>query len=232
MAGAFIQAGMGVGLNVVTMMVFPLFFTINESVGLSIAMGSAAAAYLTYRYRKKIRMRLILPCALTAMAVSAVFTLVSVGLDQRLVKVLLGILFIILSIYFVALSDRIHISGTMKSGVLMGGVAGFANGLFGIGGPPVALYFAAAIEDNMEYVASIQCFFMFLNVVGITLRAKTGAYFPGSLPLIPIGWISGVAGTAAGVRFFSKLPQKLVRKLVYAVIGVSGLATILQALIF
>lgn len=229
--GAFLQSGVGIGLNMTMMLIFPLLFSMNSSVGISVLISMASGVYLVARLWKKVQWKLIVPCALVSIAIGAFFTFYSVGWNPKIIKVLLGAMFVFLAVYSMFYSDKIHLKPTLPVGLTMGAVSGVSNGLFGIGGPPVGLYLAAAIDDNEAYVASIQGYFLLLNIMSITMRAITGAYFKGSLPVIVAGWVAAVLGTALGVPFFAKLPKNLVRMMVYGIIGVSGLVTIIQTLL-
>ena len=218
--GAIIQTGLGLGLTVVAMMIFPMFFSINTSVAMITSIGSASAIYLFIRYFKKIQWRLV----------TALFIVISVSANQGLLKIILGCVLIALAIYFAFFSDKIRIKASVASGLFCGGFSGISGGLFGLAGPPLGLYLSAAIPDNESYVATIQTYFLFVNFITIFLRGSYGAFSPDILKLIVIGWAAAIIGTLIGIRFFRLLPATLVRKLVYLVIALSGLWTVIQAL--
>ena len=228
--GAIIQTGLGLGLTVVAMMIFPMFFSINTSVAMITSIGSASAIYLFIRYFKKIQWRILLPCALSGWLVTALFIVISVSANQGLLKIILGCVLIALAIYFAFFSDKIRIKASVASGLFCGGFSGISGGLFGLAGPPLGLYLSAAIPDNESYVATIQTYFVFVNFITIFLRGSYGALSPDILKLIVIGWAAAIIGTLIGIRFFRLLPASLVRKLVYLVIALSGLWTVIQAL--
>ena len=103
------------------------------------------------------------------------------------------------------------------------------NGLFGVGGPPAALYLMASLQEIRPYIATIQTYFLISNVFTLAVRSMTGAVHIVHLPLIVVGWGCAAAGVFVGIRLSGHLPERLTKRLVYAMIGVSGLATIVQS---
>lgn len=110
----------------------------------------------------------------------------------------------------------------------MGTLSGVMGGLFGMQGPPAVLYFLASSERKEEYMALVQCYFLIGNVVMTVYRAHSGF-------LTPVVWQSWcwcmpavLVGTWIGAKVFRMIPVKVLRKIIYAYMGVSGL----MALIF
>ena len=104
------------------------------------------------------------------------------------------------------------------------------KGLFGLGGPPVALYFMASMDDTRQYVASIQTYFFFSNVTTVFVRMATGAFQFFHLPLVLCGWLCAAAGTWLGMKTSGLFSERLLKRLAYLFIGLSGLSLVINAL--
>jgi uncharacterized protein len=63
--------------------------------------------------------------------------------------------------------------GTVAS-TAVGAASGFANGAFGIGGPPVVLFYFASPAGNIAGRASLIAFFLATDIIGLTFQAREG----------------------------------------------------------
>ena len=172
----------------------------------------------------------MLPVTAISLTVSTITTLCSLKAEQKVLKIILGVVLILLSVYFARFADRIHIQASRRNSVLMGTLAGVGNGLFGLGGPPVALYFMASMDDTRQYVASIQTYFFFSNVTTVFVRMATGAFQFFHLPLVLCGWLCAAAGTWLGMKTSGLFSERLLKRLAYLFIGLSGLSLVINAL--
>ncbi len=230
-AGTFIQVNIGFGVGVVNMVFFPMLFPFPTAVALNVSIATAAALFVTVGHWRYIQWKTMLPVLAVVLAISTAAILLSLQAEQAFLKIALGAVFIGLSIYFYRFADRISIKPSLRNGLFMGILAGLGNGLFGISGPPAALYFMASLPGKQEYLASIQAFVLFSNIGTLGVRAATGSLRLTHLPLVAVGWVGAAFGMWMGFKMFNKLPEALTKKLVYAFVGVSGAVTIVQAVL-
>ena len=229
-AGSFLQVHIGLGLGILCMTLFPILFPLSTAVGLNVAIASVSALYIMFSRWREIQWSTILPVTVISLTVSTMTTLCSLRVEQKVLKIILGSILILLALYFAWFADRIHILASRRNGVIMGLLAGVGNGLFGLGGPPVALYFMASVDDTQQYVASIQTYFFFSNVVTAVVRAASGAFEPAHTPLIVIGWVCTALGTWVGLRTSGLRPKRILRRLAYIFIALSGLTLVINSL--
>ncbi|MDY0289446.1 MAG: sulfite exporter TauE/SafE family protein [Sphaerochaeta sp.] len=232
LVGAFLQANIGFGFPIIAMIVFPRFFAFSTAVTLTQLIAMASTGYLTVRYWKKIQWRTLTPLLATSLVIAAFVTVFSLSVDGGKLVIILGIALAAISLYFVAFSASIQIKARPRNGLLMGTIAGFGNGLFGIGGPPVALYLLPSVPGKLEYLATIQAYFFFCNMESIGIRIWNGALVVEQLYLIPLGWIAIGLGTFLGLKLFDVIPASLLKRIVYLFVGLSGLWIIIEALWF
>ncbi|MDT4763404.1 sulfite exporter TauE/SafE family protein [Sphaerochaeta sp. PS] len=229
--GAFLQANIGFGFPIVAMILFPRFFPFSTAVTLTQLIAMASTGYLTAKYWNKIQWKALFPLLFASLAVAAFVTLFSLKVEQGKLVIVLGISLVLIALYFSIFSQSIHIQAKACNGLLMGTLAGFGNGLFGIGGPPVALYLLPALPGKLEYLATIQAYFFFCNLESIVIRTLNGALVVEQLYLIPLGWVVIGLGTFFGLKLFDKIPSHILKRIVYLFVGLSGLWIVVEALL-
>lgn len=230
-AGAFIQTNIGFGLPLIAMLFLPMFLPFSTSVALYQIVGTAGMLYLVLHYRTFIAWRIMLPLLGVSLLTGMAVTLFSMGMEKGVLIVILGAALIIISIFSVWFSERISVRPTPRNGALLGFIAGIGNGLFGISGPPVAIYLLAGIDEKRAYLVTLQTFFLISNITTIAIRTGAGAVTLSHIPLILSGWTGIAVGTFFGLKLFERLPKQLLKKLVYGFVGVSGAWMIAQELL-
>jgi len=224
----FLQTSIGFGFAVFAMAIFPLIYPYGTAIALMQAIGLANTFFLTVRFHRSIRWRTMLPLLIPTLAFGLLFTFVSFSMDTRLLRIALGCVLALLSLYFFRFAATVSIQPTLSNGVAMGVVSGISNGLFGIGGPPAALYLLPAIGEKTAYLATIQAYFTLCNITNLGLRIAKGALVEGYLVDILIGWIAALVGTLCGLWAFSRVNQNALKRIVYAFIGLNGLWVVVQ----
>ena len=226
---SFVQSSMGFGNAMVLMAFLPFFITFSKA----LAYNQISCLLLTVlvvagRWRK-IRWKVMWPL-IPPMVVSTIFfTFVSLSVDQSVLKIILGLFFIGLALFFL-LSSSIKIRPTVGKGFIIGIITGVSNGLTGIGGPPVALYLRPSLSDNEEYLSTIQAFFLLQGIVGLFLRIGGGVLERGDL--FPVAMIA--AGTSLGAIGGSyaanKVDPRKMQKIVYGFVAMYGLYTVISVI--
>ena len=228
---SLLQAALGFGFAIITMAFLPLLLDYSRALALTQAIGIVSTSYIAIRYRRKTRWDVLAPFLIASLVIGVFFTAFSVKAPGDILFITLGVVLIILAIYFLAFSNKIHITPNKKIGVAMGSVCGVCNGLFALSGPPAALYLLPSIEDKMAYLATIQTYFTIVNIEGLVIRAAMGTLHISDMPLVAAGWVLMLFGAFAGVRIMGLIKADLFKKLVYILIGVNGLWIVISRLI-
>ncbi len=136
---------------------------------------------------------------------------------------------IIVSIYFAFFSKRIKVKTTLPVQVTAGTLSGLMGGFFGMQGPPAVLYFVSSEPDKDRYLAMTQTYFLAGNLMMTLARAYNGFF----TTTVSIGYIYGIAGVFIGNLIgswvFRHLSGSLLKYIIYAYIGISGLTFLLEA---
>lgn len=111
-----------------------------------------------------------------------------------------------------------------------GAASGLANGAFGIGGPPVILFYFASPAGNVAGRASLVAFFLATDVIGLANQSVHGL----------ITWNSGVralmylpallAGVWVGARSFKGTDPSTFRKYVLGILAVLAIVIMVKAI--
>ena len=227
-AGAsFVQrvCGFGFGVFIMTMLPF-LCPSYGEATTLSGLLAAGQSLYvLLFLWRlvtwKRIFLILFSCTIFSYMAIQYV-----ASASDSILQVLLGVVLILLSLYFLFISPKIQVRPTKTLQISMGAASGVMGGLFGMHGPPAVIYFLATENDKNSYMAVCQAYFFLSNVIMTFFRARNGFL----TPFVGWSWLYACVGIVIGTYFgrivFDKIPGEKLRKIIYIYMIFSGIVAI------
>ncbi|MBQ3973785.1 MAG: sulfite exporter TauE/SafE family protein [Lachnospiraceae bacterium] len=230
-AGSCIQSALGFGATMVTMGFLPLIMDYSKAMGISIIMVSISTICISIKYRKSIRWDALIPFVIPTALICGTVNLLSASVSSQVMYLLLGFMFIAVSVFFFVFSSRISIKPTPLSGAGLGLITGIFYGLFASGGPTAALYLMPATKDKKEYLATIQAFLCVNNLVILLISLALSRLDMADLPVIGTGIAGMLAGTLMGLAIHDRIPASIFGKVIYAFVGVGGLWIIISHLI-
>ena len=227
--GGFVQRVSGFGLGIFVMLFFPHLLP-GYAVGTAIScmMSMAGSGYNAIRYRKDIEFRMVIPLICAAAVTIPIAVHFSAVAPETLMKRLLGIVLIVLSIYFLFFSKKISIRPTVTNGILAGGLGGTLNGLFSTGGPPVVLYMVHAAPEPAVYFATIQFYFALTNTYSTIVRLLSGILTWQVLGWFAVTMVGWAVGNQIGVKVFDRLNGESLKKVIYTGMIISGILMLTQ----
>lgn len=218
----FIQAVTGFGAGIFMMLFFPMFFPILNASALSSSITLFASTSLAWRYRKHCQWKLLLLPTCIYLVFSSTVILLAPYLPTGILKKSFGVLLVVLSIYFLRFAGKIQVKPNLPSAMVCGGISGIASGLFGIGGPPMVIYFLSALDDKEKYLGTIQFFFAVTGAYNLVFRIFSGIYTAELLLYTLIGAVAVLIGGKVGTRLIERLDTETMKKIVYVFLGISG----------
>lgn len=223
-----VQGITGFGGGIVLMMILPTLFMIPEAAGLSGAITLILSLMMCFRYKKHINYKkALLPCIL-CLAVSSFAISYAVNINQELLKKMLGVFLVLLSLYYLFFSkDKSGKLGLIPS-LLCLIISSVCDGLFGIGGPLMVIYYLSQTSSKEEYLGTIQCFFFVKGVYVTAYRIIGGILTANLIFVIVCGMIGIVLGLNIANKVVDKIDGALVRKLTYVMLGISGIINIIN----
>ena len=148
-----------------------------------------------------------------------------------MLSLLLGVALVLLSVYFFFFSEKIKIRPTWYAGLIAGVLSGIMGGMFSIGGPPVVVYYMQSEEDQKSYVTTISAYFVLSGIVSISTKSAAGFVAGYVLWGFAIGIVGMLVGSFIGKRMRDKAKPKMMRKIVYGFMAISGIVNIITAII-
>ncbi|MCR5002756.1 MAG: sulfite exporter TauE/SafE family protein [Bacteroidales bacterium] len=224
---SFVQRVTGFGFGIFIMTALPYIMpSYAEATTLSGLLAMVNSLYLTMFYWKFIPWKKLLPILLTFIVVSFFAVGVVARVDSHVLRHILGVILILVSIYFFRFSERIRLKPTLPVQVAMGTASGLMGGFFAMQGPPAVLYFMSSTDSKDEYAAMAQTYFLIGNFAMTIFRFNQGFV----THAVCVAWIYAVIAVFIGLwlgnMVYRRMPLKVLRKVVYAYIGISGLVAI------
>ena len=224
-AGAFIQTTTGFGFGILVMIFYPqLLPSVLMSVTVSGMLSLQTNVVTMLRYFRHIAWKKLLWPMLCYAVVSFAAIRFSMGQADALMKRLLGVMLILLSIWFLFFGKRVRIRPTPAAGLAAGALSGLFSGLFSIGGPPIVVYLLSSAESNEEYMATTQTYFTITSIYALTVRALSGLVTLESLKFAALGILGVAAGVFLGRRVFQRLNADRLRMAVYIFMAAAGVS--------
>ena len=231
LGGSYVQSVTGFGYGIVVMMFYPLILTYTESNMLSSLIGMFTSLWLVISLFRKIHWKnIIFP--IVGSVFSTYFAVEFVKMQTNTVlTVLLGSALVLLSIYFMFFSGKIHIKPTWYAGFTAGIISGIMGGMFAIGGPPVVIYYLHSEEDHENYLATLSAYFSVSNIFSIVIKSSAGFVTKNVLISAVFAAIGLILGIVFGHVTRKKMNANLLKKAIYAVMMLSGIFNIVSSII-
>lgn len=223
MLAGLVQGLTGFGPAIVLMVFLPSILPMAKAAGVAgmIPVISVVMMAIHYRHYIKIK-RIIWPFILYAVVASLSIHLGGL-LNVHISRAMLGGLLIILSLYFLFSKTGGQKEFPLYVAVIFVLISGFFSGLFGIGGPLMALYFLSLSSTKEEYMATVQMFFVLDMTYTSTFRVINGIITVNEIPIVLIGVVGATLGTFIASRILTHMNLALVSKCIYTFIGFSGI---------
>jgi uncharacterized membrane protein YfcA len=223
--GAAAQSVSGIGFALVG---GPLLFTVfgaREGVRVAVVLSMLVNVVVLAREHRAVMWRQVLPVLVTALAVTPLLGQLLSDAHPRVLRAGAGAV--------VVVGAALVAAGRTRETGLIGGVgAGLASATMNIlasaGGPAVAVYAAGARWDPVRLRATLQAYFLCLNVVTV-LTLGLPHWSAGRAGTL-VGAL--VVGTAIGAVVARRVHNDVVRRVTLALAAAGGLAVFVQAAFF
>ncbi len=220
---SFVQRTTGFGFGIFIMTMLPFFLpTYGEATTLSGLLAITTSSVIVWKLRGFITWQRLWPILLTFVIVSTVAIFALTRMEDHVLRRILGVVLILISIYFALFSQRIKLPTTKPMQVGAGTLSGLMGGFFGMQGPPAVLYFIQSEPSKEHYMAMAQTYFLIGNTMMTIVRAYNGFLTTTVLTDYLFGLGGVLIGTYVGAYVFKHIPNRLFRYIVYAYIAVSG----------
>jgi uncharacterized protein len=221
-------AGFGFSLLAITTLslVFPLPLVIPAVFMLEIA----ASIHMLPAIWRDIHWRSLLPLIAGCFVATPIGVWLLATADPRPMQIAVGI-FVLVAVALMWKGFALKSMPGTAASVAAGAAAGFANGAFGIGGPPVILFYFASPAGNMVGRASLIAFFLAIDTIGIANLSLQGLMSWEAVKLAALFLPALVAGVWVGARSFTRTDPALFRKVVLVIMAALAVMGMVKAVI-
>jgi len=223
-----VQTVTGFGAGIILMLALPYFFDLVTAPAIASSICLGATYTLAWKFRKEIDLKSsIIPA--TAYLICSLLVIQYVqNMDIVVLTVVFGVFLIVLAVYFFFFSERVRFGANWYTGLLCGAFSGASSGLFGIGGPLMAIYYVSATKSKEAYIGTIQALFCLTGSVNLLMRMSRGIYTLDLIPLTIVGMLAINLGKLMGLQIVKRMNAELLKKVIYAVVGASGVMILVQ----
>lgn len=226
--GGMVQGITGFGGGIVMMMVFPMVFPLTQAAGINAAILVFLNATMVYVYRKHIKLKMVLPVFLFSIIVSSLTIKIAAGTSPLIIKKLFGVFLLLLAIYYLFIKkDGRPDPMNLLVSLLFLTASAVCDGLFGVCGPMLVVYFLARCEERYEYLGNLTASFLLLGGYNTCFRIYAGILTAEHLLPVLCGAAAIITGGLIAKKIADKLNADLLTKAIYIMIFVSGVSNIL-----
>lgn len=218
-----VQGISGFAYAMVVLAVMQYFMPYTDLLALVSVLAIIMLAVNSYYYRTHIVWRwLPIPLAINFVCTLGAIHFLNLTVNFPYWHKLLGGLFVVLAIYLYFFQQKIQIQPTLGNALLFCGAGGILGGLFGVGGPPVVLYFLAVADNKERYLSTTQMFFFFNLCYDLAGRFLNGMVTVQTFQYAAVGVGTTLLGLWIGNKLFRRINGDVLKKIVYLLLFVDG----------
>ena len=231
LAAAYIQSVTGFGFGIFAMMFLPSVLLYTEANVLSTILSTLTSVSVIAIMWRKINVKnFIFPLLGCLVTTYLAVSFIKSQKNETLILIL-GIVLVLLSVYFFFFSNKIKIKPTWYAGLIAGTISGVMGGMFAIGGPPVVIYFIQSEKDTDSYLSTISAYFVLSGIINIVTKASAGFVTSNVLFALALGLLGLLVGTVVGKLTRDKIKPNILKKVVYGFMAISGVINIVSSLV-
>lgn len=228
MASAVVQSTTGFGYGTVCMALLPYIMPNHlETAAVCSLCTATTATMAAIKAAKHAQRKLVIPLCVGFFIASTLSIRFAKKVENEQLITVLGIVLILLSIYFMFYSGKVRIKPSFANGVIAGAIGGIGTGFIGIGSPPAVIFLMSATNDKNVYRSSSLAYFAIGSWYASGVRVVNGITNLRVVTLWVVALAALAAGTYIGSKLFDKINTDMLTKIVYGFMAVSGIAMLL-----
>jgi uncharacterized protein len=225
----FTQGLTGFGFALVAVPLLSLFVSPKTVVPIVVVLDLFILIWLTYRNRKFVELKRILPLLITGIIGLPIGTYILISLNSNLLKILVGV---IIALFAMALliGFEMKIKHELRALLPLGIISGMLAGSVKMSGPPVILFLENQHTDKRHFRADLITYFTLLSIFTIPVFYFSGLITNDVITYATYFVIPMILGAFIGIKFVNKLDEKLFRKIVLVLVTIVGIIAIITGL--
>ncbi len=229
--GSMIYATFGFGDALFAMPFLSMLIGIKTATPLMTLNGTTLALILFIKHRKEIDWKSAKRLVLASFAGIPIGIYFLKNGDEQITKIILGFIIVSVSLYnlfFKKENIKLHYNWSY----LFGFIAGILGGAFNTGGPPVAIFGTLSGWTQMQFVSTLQGYFLPSDIFILVCQYLSGLqtslvwhYYIISLPFL-------LLASVLGNKIRKKIPQGKFNTYIFMLLLVVGIVFIVRSLLF
>lgn len=224
-----VQGAANFGFVLIALPLLGIFMPLKTAVPLLTLVGLFLGTAQLVQIRKKPQGKMVGLLIASSLAGVPLGTWVLVAADDRLLKVIVGIILVIAAI-LLSKGYRVRRGSRFVHTLAGGFLSGFLKGAASIGGPPIVILLSNYDLDKETYRSNILTYFFLLGLVALPNYLQAGLFEDGMLGQALFGFAAALAGLAAGNLIFKRIDEVKFKRLTYGIVMLSGVMTVASVL--
>lgn len=200
LVGAGTQRITGMGFALMASPLLVLVLGVSDGVATSQALTLIASVVVLFQLWKSVEWTKAVLLILASLVGIVPGVWLTRQLSAAVLSILIGVL-VILALIAVMANERARVFRGTAGGAAAGALSGFMNVTAGVGGPPIVLYRLSTNWAHVPYVATVQVYFIGLNVASLIAGGAPG--------LDAATWTVAVAALGCGLLVGDRLARRV-----------------------
>ena len=225
---AIVRGFSGFGFSLLTITALSLFYPPSEIIPSIFMLELAASANLLPSIWKDIHWKSLWPLTLGCLIATPIGVWALANFPAAPMQIGLSI-FVLTATFLMWRGYALKTMPGPFTSTLAGAASGLSNGAFGIGGPPVILFYFASPAGNLAGRASLVAFFLATDVIGLANQSVHGLITWATVVQAAVYLPALLAGVWIGARSFKGTDPDTFRKYVLGILAVLAVIIFVKA---
>lgn len=226
---AIVRGYSGFGFSLLSITALSLLIPPAEIVPSIFMLEVAASIRLLPEIWKDVHWRSLLPLSIGCLIATPIGVYALAHVPAAPMQIALAV-FVLVAAALLAWGFSLKTMPGPVASAAAGAASGLANGAFGIGGPPVILFYFASPAGAAAGRASVIAFFLFTDVTGLIFQSREGLVTWDALVRALTFVVPLLAGIWLGARSFKSANPETFRKWVLVILAVLAALTLAKGI--
>jgi uncharacterized protein len=225
---AIVRGFSGFGFSLLTITALSIIYPPTEIVPSIFMLEVAASLHLLPSIWKDVHWKSLLPLTIGCLIATPFGVWLLANVSPAPLQMALS-LFVLASTFLMWRGFALKTMPNTAAATTVGAASGLANGAFGIGGPPVILFYFASPAGNLAGRASVIAFFLATDIIGLANQSAHGLITRETVIRAAFYLPALLAGIWLGARSFKGTDPEQFRKYVLIILAVLAIITFTKA---
>lgn len=226
---AIVRGYSGFGFSLLSVTALSLVYPTAKIVPVIFLLELAASIHLLPSIWKDIHWRSLLPLSIGCLVATPFGVWALASLDATMMQLALSA-FVLIAVALMWLGYALKSMPGPILSTTVGAASGLANGAFGIGGPPVVLFYFSSPAGNIAGRASLIAFFLITDAIGLVNLARYDLVSKDTFWLAALFAPCLFVGVWLGARSFKNADEGTFRKMVLIIMALLAVIGAAKAL--